>query len=185
MSHGLDRDLALLLARAVVALLLVRSTDGHRRRVVRAPTQPRGTETGRREPGRRTGVRICAYASSNLPTAADGPSSSATTSPSGGHRRARSRSSDDTFASSVHARSSSHDGELWLEDLGSTNGTFVNDERLDGPVPAPARRSGKGRHDGVRGCAGERQLMARFVRRRPGDARRPGAIDQPGFCAHR
>jgi pSer/pThr/pTyr-binding forkhead associated (FHA) protein len=41
---------------------------------------------------------------------------------------------DDTFASSIHARVFRRSGELWLEDLGSTNGTWVNDERLDNPV---------------------------------------------------
>jgi pSer/pThr/pTyr-binding forkhead associated (FHA) protein len=41
---------------------------------------------------------------------------------------------DDTFASSIHARVFRRSGELWLEDLGSTNGTWVNDERLDSPV---------------------------------------------------
>ena len=41
---------------------------------------------------------------------------------------------DDTFASSIHARVFRRSGELWLEDLGSTNGTWLNDERLDAPV---------------------------------------------------
>jgi pSer/pThr/pTyr-binding forkhead associated (FHA) protein len=41
---------------------------------------------------------------------------------------------DDTFASSIHARVFRRSGELWLEDLGSTNGTWVNDERLNTPV---------------------------------------------------
>ncbi len=41
---------------------------------------------------------------------------------------------DDTFASSIHARVFRRSGELWLEDLGSTNGTWVNDERLNVPV---------------------------------------------------
>ncbi len=40
---------------------------------------------------------------------------------------------DDTFTSSVHARVYLRNGELWLEDLGSTNGTFLNDERVDSP----------------------------------------------------
>lgn len=40
----------------------------------------------------------------------------------------------DAFASSVHARVFRRDGETWLEDLGSTNGTFVNGERLATPV---------------------------------------------------
>ena len=41
---------------------------------------------------------------------------------------------DDTFASSIHARVFRRSGELWIEDLGSTNGTWLNDERLDVPV---------------------------------------------------
>ena len=42
---------------------------------------------------------------------------------------------DDTFISSVHARVFHRAGEFWLEDLGSTNGTWLNEERLgDGPV---------------------------------------------------
>jgi len=40
---------------------------------------------------------------------------------------------DDTFASSIHARVFRRSGELWIEDLGSTNGTFLNDERLESP----------------------------------------------------
>lgn len=44
----------------------------------------------------------------------------------------------DGFASSLHARVYPRDGEVWVEDLGSTNGTFVNDHRLD--APAPLRR---------------------------------------------
>ncbi|MCU1493956.1 MAG: hypothetical protein JWO62_1720 [Acidimicrobiaceae bacterium] len=40
----------------------------------------------------------------------------------------------DTFASSIHARVFRRDGETWLEDLGSTNGTFLNGERVAKPV---------------------------------------------------
>jgi pSer/pThr/pTyr-binding forkhead associated (FHA) protein len=36
----------------------------------------------------------------------------------------------DTFASNLHARLFRLDGELWVEDLGSTNGTWVNAERI-------------------------------------------------------
>ena len=39
---------------------------------------------------------------------------------------------DDTFTSSVHARVFRRQGELWLEDLGSTNGTYLNDEKVVG-----------------------------------------------------
>lgn len=39
---------------------------------------------------------------------------------------------DDTFTSSVHARVFRRNGELWLEDLGSTNGTWLNNKRVTG-----------------------------------------------------
>jgi pSer/pThr/pTyr-binding forkhead associated (FHA) protein len=39
---------------------------------------------------------------------------------------------DDTFASSIHARVFRRNGELWLEDLGSTNGTWLNNDRVAG-----------------------------------------------------
>lgn len=39
----------------------------------------------------------------------------------------------DTFASKVHAHLFRQDDDLWIEDLGSTNGTFLNSHRLDGP----------------------------------------------------
>lgn len=41
---------------------------------------------------------------------------------------------DDNFASSIHARVFRRNGELWLEDLGSTNGTWLNEERLGAPT---------------------------------------------------
>ena len=36
----------------------------------------------------------------------------------------------DTFVSQVHAPAFDRDGNLWVEDLGSTNGTFVNGDKL-------------------------------------------------------
>jgi pSer/pThr/pTyr-binding forkhead associated (FHA) protein len=41
---------------------------------------------------------------------------------------------DDTFTSSVHARVYRRNGELWLEDLRSTNGTFLNDSKVSEPT---------------------------------------------------
>ena len=38
--------------------------------------------------------------------------------------------SDDTFVSQLHARVYVRDGQPFVEDLGSTNGTFVNQSRL-------------------------------------------------------
>ena len=42
---------------------------------------------------------------------------------------------EDPFASSRHARLVRQGGVLVLEDLGSTNGTYLNDELLRGPRP--------------------------------------------------
>lgn len=42
---------------------------------------------------------------------------------------------EDPFASSQHARLSRQGAILVIEDLGSTNGTYLNDELLRGPQP--------------------------------------------------
>lgn len=42
---------------------------------------------------------------------------------------------DDTFASQVHARVFMSDGRAWVEDLGSTNGTYLNGNRVGQPAP--------------------------------------------------
>ena len=41
---------------------------------------------------------------------------------------------DDTFASNLHAHLFRRDGKVWVEDLGSTNGTHVNGERVVNPM---------------------------------------------------
>lgn len=41
----------------------------------------------------------------------------------------------DTYASQLHARVFRRDGALFVEDLGSTNGTYVNGRKVTSPVP--------------------------------------------------
>lgn len=41
---------------------------------------------------------------------------------------------DDTFASQIHARVFQRDSQWFVEDLGSTNGTWVNRKRVHGPT---------------------------------------------------
>ena len=45
---------------------------------------------------------------------------------------------DDQFASSAHARVTRQGTVMVLEDLGSTNGTYLNEELLTGPAPLHA-----------------------------------------------
>jgi hypothetical protein len=40
----------------------------------------------------------------------------------------------DTFVSQVHARAFDRDGTLWVEDLGSRNGTYVDGEQVHEPI---------------------------------------------------
>jgi len=41
---------------------------------------------------------------------------------------------DDTFVSQLHARVFRRDGQLYVEDLGSTNGTFLNRKKITAPI---------------------------------------------------
>ena len=41
---------------------------------------------------------------------------------------------DDTYASQIHARLFQRDGQYLVEDLGSTNGTYLNRRKVAGPM---------------------------------------------------
>jgi len=42
---------------------------------------------------------------------------------------------DDTYTSQLHARVFTKDGQWFVEDLGSTNGTYLNTKRVSSPLP--------------------------------------------------
>ena len=44
---------------------------------------------------------------------------------------------DDDYSSSRHARIFPQNGQWFVDDLGSTNGTFVADQRVEAPTPVP------------------------------------------------
>jgi pSer/pThr/pTyr-binding forkhead associated (FHA) protein len=41
---------------------------------------------------------------------------------------------DDTYVSQLHARVFTRDGQIFVEDLGSTNGTYLNRVKVSGPM---------------------------------------------------
>jgi pSer/pThr/pTyr-binding forkhead associated (FHA) protein len=41
---------------------------------------------------------------------------------------------DDTYVSQLHARVFTRDGQVMVEDLGSTNGTYLNRSKVSGPM---------------------------------------------------
>ena len=99
---------------------------------------------------------------------------------------------EDSYTSSLHARLFRRNGSLWVEDLGSTNGTWVNAERIATP-PSSARAtcsrwaapSSRSRGDGPRTRLGapDRPFRRRVVDRPPvgiGLRRGSGADGQRG-----
>ena len=44
---------------------------------------------------------------------------------------------DDTYASQLHARVFQREGQVYVEDLGSTNGTYLGSTKVSRPTPVP------------------------------------------------
>ena len=62
------------------------------------------------------------------------------------HNAERMAALEDDYASTRHARISLQDGVWVVEDLGSTNGTYLGQRKIDGPVqldPGVPLRIGK------------------------------------------
>jgi pSer/pThr/pTyr-binding forkhead associated (FHA) protein len=58
----------------------------------------------------------------------------------------------DNYASQIHARIFRKDGKVWLEDMGSTNGTYLNRRKVTSPHPV---------NRGDRGRIGKTELIFR------------------------
>jgi pSer/pThr/pTyr-binding forkhead associated (FHA) protein len=134
MSHGLDQILRYFLLALLWLFFLYAArmvvVDVRRARAERAAPSP---DPSRERPtGRRAGARLRIVE----PTDRSGQNYEIGEEVVLGRSPACAISLErDSFASSVHARIYQRDGEMWVEDLGSRNGTYVNDERLEGPVP--------------------------------------------------
>ena len=88
----------------------------------------------------RDGNEDSGYAGPRLLVVTEGPLSG-TTVPLNESAVTLGRASDNTivladeYASGHHARLFGQDGEWYVEDLGSTNGTWVERARINGPTP--------------------------------------------------
>ena len=114
--------------RAVWAELQARRAGAGAAPAPAAPARRGDRRRGRRPQGRRQ-LRVVEPAEHR----GRRPTTWATSSPSAGPRAARSPS-DDTFVSQLHARVFRRDGQLYVEDLGSTNGTYLNRKKVTAPV---------------------------------------------------
>jgi len=134
----------------VLAVILALRTDlfGPRpgRAASRAPDRATAPSAGPREPRRAGGTRAGRGVPRLVVTegALAGTSISLTGAPvTIGRDDSSTLVLTDDFASSHHARLSARDGVWLLEDLGSTNGTYLDRARVTGPTPlaigAPVR----------------------------------------------
>jgi hypothetical protein len=101
-------------------------------RVVESPTRARRERAGRRAPGSRKhgipALRIMA------PPELRGRSYPLGQEITLGRAAGCEVTIDDTYASQLHARVFLREGQVYVEDLGSTNGTYLNRRKVTGPM---------------------------------------------------
>ena len=94
-----------------------------------APAPPKATREARREVKRSAPVQLAIVE----PAALKGRTYPLAEELTVGRAAGCQVTLDDTYASQLHARVFARDGQLFVEDLGSTNGTFLNREKVEGP----------------------------------------------------
>ena len=110
-------------------------------------------DVGGRKRGAATPMRTPAPASAAKPTRGSKPPTQVVVHDPGGAKPITTKLRDsaeigrgdrcairlqDTYVSQVHARLYPKDGAWYVEDLGSTNGTLLNDRRVDAPLEVHA-----------------------------------------------
>ena len=101
-------------------------------KVVEAPAKPKREKGARRTTGSRKhgplALRLVA------PAEVKGRSYPLTEEITVGRAAGCQVTIDDTYASQLHARVFLRDGQVYVEDLGSTNGTYLNRRKVTGPM---------------------------------------------------
>jgi hypothetical protein len=95
------------------------------------PTRPVAASGGRRSPGRRRGTPRLVVVD---PKDRKGHAYDLSEEQTVGRAAGCQITLDDTYVSQLHARIFSKDGTWFVEDLGSTNGTYLNTKRVSSPL---------------------------------------------------
>lgn len=90
---------------------------------------------GSERAGRAPGIARLVVVESSGPMLARGHTYPLREATSIGRGAASSIRIDDAYVSAEHALVTLRDGQAWIEDLGSTNGTFVNRRQIAKPAP--------------------------------------------------
>jgi pSer/pThr/pTyr-binding forkhead associated (FHA) protein len=96
-----------------------------------APAKKHGKQTRRAAPRKGTGKLVLRIL---LPPELKGRSFPLTDEITLGRAAGCQVTIDDTYASQLHARVFQRDGVVYVEDLGSTNGTYLNRTKVSGPM---------------------------------------------------